>query len=385
MGQGRNWTQEEHDYLAEHWGTTPIPTLCKTLDRSKSAILLKVHKMRLPAFLDAGDYITLNQLLEAVTGTNSAYSYKMQSWVQNRDLPIHYKQVNGNKWRVVYIKEFWRWAEKNRSFLDFSKMEPLALGKEPEWVDDQRRCDHHAFAIQRKDPWTISDDDRLKAYLKLHRYGYAELSKMLTRSAGAIQRRICDLGIKERPIRADKNNEWTHDNYIALADGIRAGNSYTQIGNIIGRSEKAVRGKVYYTYLTENADRVRAMLGDGEWGSGAPDPKVKQAINHSKYKKDTLQSLANLAGVLSIRRNELGYDPYWQRFMCINWHDVKGCTAGCENCDTCAEFLRVRPQYCARCGCTFYERMKNTFCASCRTARKRNGQRKYARQIAKGV
>ena len=76
-------------------------------------------------------------------------------------------------------------------------MEPLALGEEPDWVAEQRRKDFKAFAIQRKDPWTADEDSRLKMLLKQHKYGYAELSEILRRSAGAIQRRCTDLGIKE--------------------------------------------------------------------------------------------------------------------------------------------------------------------------------------------
>lgn len=58
-----------------------------------------------------GDYVTLNQLVTAFNRTGS-YSYKMISWVENRGLPVHNKRVQQNTFRVVYLKEFWTWAEK---------------------------------------------------------------------------------------------------------------------------------------------------------------------------------------------------------------------------------------------------------------------------------
>lgn len=76
-----------------------------------------------------------------------------------------------------------------------------------------------------------------------------------------------------------------------LADGIRKGNSYTAIGKALGKSEKAVRGKVYFVYLTENQDKVRAMLKDKPWGYGAPDPTVKQAVHLSRTRTETVQTL----------------------------------------------------------------------------------------------
>lgn len=378
----RVWTPEEIAYLRENWGVVSVKTMCKRLDRTPAAIYTMKTKLGLGAFLDSGDYITLNQLLAAFTGTTAAYSYKQTSWVKNRGMPVHTRLINEKRVRVVYLEEFWGWAEKNRSFLDFSKMEPLTLGEEPEWVAEQRRKDYVAFAAQRKDPWTSAEDQRLIYLLKQHKYGYAELSDLLHRSAGAIQRRCTDLGVKERPVKADnhsKESAWTDADFQALADGIRRGDSYTEIGRAVGRSEKAVRGKVYFVYLTENADKIRAMMGDGPWGGGAPEPTVKQAVHLSRCRTAVKKDLSILVALLRRRMNELGYDPYWQRFMCMNWDDINGCSAGCTDCDSCAEFRRIKPQYCARCGGTFYERLENRFCQACRTARKKAAQRKYAR------
>lgn len=110
---------------------------------------------------------------------------------------------------------------------------------------------------------------------------------MLHRTTGAIQHRCRDLGIKNRPVKADNHGKsavWTESDYAILADGIRHGDSYMAVGQALGKSEKAVRGKVYNVYLTESADKVREYMGDGPWGAGAPEPKVKQAVHLSNYK-----------------------------------------------------------------------------------------------------
>ena len=332
----------------------------------------------------SGDYITLTQLLIAVKGTNAGGNYVMKSWVENRGLPVHTKKVVNNSFKVVYLDEFWEWAKKNRSVRDFSKMYPLILGAEPDWVAEQRKKDFHAFNLQRKDPWTSAEDSRLILLLKQQKYGYAELSEMLHRSAGAIQRRCQDLGIKDRPIKADnhsKEAKWSDVDFEILADGIRHGDSYMAIGKLLGKSEKAIRGKVYFVYLTENADKVRAMMGDQPWGYGAPVPTVKQAVHLSRTRTETKAMLEQLAGVLYRRTLELkktDYDHYFQRAMCMNWDELHSCcAAGCEDCDDCTEFVRIQPQYCVRCGATFFERKENRVCAPCRAARKRQAYRKY--------
>lgn len=380
----KNWSQQEEWYLQENWGKISIPTIAKNLGRSVNAVKLKAQRLGLGAMLMSGDYITLNQLLIAVQGSNAGGGYKLKSWVENRGLPVHTKKVINNSFRVVYLDEFWEWAEKNRSFIDFSKMEPLALGAEPAWVAEQRKKDFNSYAIQRKDRWTPDDDSRLIMLLKQHKYGYTELSEMLRRSAGAIQRRCQDLGIKERPVKADNHSpssKWTDADFDILAEGIRKGDSYGQIGRVLGKSEKAIRGKAYFVYLTEDADKIRAMMGNKPWGYGAPVPTVKQAVSLSRTRTETRELLERLPGVLYRRTLEMkktDYDQYFQRAICANWNELDSrCEAGCGDCDACTEFVRIRPQYCVRCGATFYERKENRICSHCREARKRMAARKY--------
>lgn len=386
MGLGKRWTPEEEEYLQEHWGRTSIPGLAKHLGRSRNAIMVRAKRLGLGPWLEAGEYISVNALYKALFGRNFS-GYQLKSWVKDRGMPIHSIRRGKNTYRVIYLEEFWEWAEKNRAFLDFSKMEPLALGAEPDWVAEQRRKDFHSFRIQRKDPWTPEEDARLKMLLKQHKYGYKELSEMLQRSDGAIQRRCVDLGIKERPVKANSNaeeNKWTDEAYRKLADGVRNGNSWGQIARNLGKSEKAVRGKVYYTYLTEDADKVRTMIGAEGWGYGAPVPKVRQAVNLCRTRTATKTELEQLCGILQYRAQQMkskeDYDRFFQRAMCVNWDDIHGCcTAGGEDCDSCADFIRIRPQYCVRCGATFYERKENRVCPACRAARKKSAARKYYR------
>ena len=378
----RTWKPEEEEYLMEKWGQISVPAIAKKLNRTTNAIKVRAQRLGLGSVLMAGEYVTLNQLLAAVTGSGKSYSYKMKSWVENRGLPVHTKKVDRCSFRVVYIDEFWEWAEKNRSFIDFSKMEPMALGMEPDWVAEQRKKDFEAYAIQRKDPWGEDEDSRLKMLLSKHRYSWAEISEMMHRSHGAIARRCRDLGIKDRPVAMEltgKRGTWTGEDFEILADGIRHGDSYAAIGKAVGRSEKCARSKVYNDYLTENADKVREMLGDGAWGTGAPEMDVRHGVYISRTRQQVRRDLSALDALLRKRMNDLGYDPYWQRFMCMNWDDVGGCSAGCADCDSCTEFRRIQPQYCARCGGTFYERKENRFCAACRTARKKQAQRHWCR------
>lgn len=222
MSRFPNWSETEEIYLMEKWGQISIPTIAKNLGRSVNSVLIRANRLKLGPHLMGGDYISANQLMQALKGQMFSTYYKT-SWIKNRGLPVHTKTVNKCRFKVVYLDEFWEWAEKNRSFIDFSKLEPFSLGKEPKWVNEQRKADRAGYSIQRKDPWTPYDDALLLSLLEEQKYGYMELSRILRRSDGAIQRRCRDLKTKLRPVRRENHIKWRQIEFEILDEGIRNG------------------------------------------------------------------------------------------------------------------------------------------------------------------
>ena len=83
----RTWRPEEEDYLMETWGQLSVPTIAKKLNRTTNAVKVRAQRLGLGAVLMSGEYVTLNQLITAVTGSEKSYSYKIKSWVENRGMP----------------------------------------------------------------------------------------------------------------------------------------------------------------------------------------------------------------------------------------------------------------------------------------------------------
>ncbi len=252
----KTWTKEELNYLIEHWGTTSVKVIARKLNRSPNAILVKKNRLKLGAYLDNGDYIAYNQLL-IVLGFYNCGGYRNISWINNRDFPVHTKKIRNNSFKVVYINEFWKWAEKNRSMLNFSKLEPNILGEEPDWVKRQRSIDADNF---KSTPWEQWDDDKLKYLLKRFEYSYYDLSFELNRSSGAIERRILDLNLRERPVKADNHIKWLSSEIEDLKRLVSLGYNYKGLAKAIGKSDKAIRGRIYALYGTENLDKVRMIM-----------------------------------------------------------------------------------------------------------------------------
>lgn len=375
MGQQRNWTKEEYDYLKDNWGTVSVGSICKTLNRSKHAIMIKVSRLGLGPFLESGEYVTFNQLMQTF-GCSNSHSYQNISWIKNKGFPVKMKRVGECRFKVVYLEDFWRWAEKNRSFIDWSRIEKNILGKEPDWVDEIRKACQKRALMVKQTPWTPEEDRLLKDLLREFKYTYSELAVRLRRTEGAVTRRILTLGLKERPLKADNHILWTEAELSRLAELLKCRVNYELMSVELGKSSKAIRGKVFSTYLTENIDKAAVLIGTGNWGDGRPALTVKHRLLSGEEKKQVKEDMTRFVGILKgIICSHYDSNDYWQREICVKWDGI--CTAGEADCDSCTSFERIRPQYCKRCGVTFLERKKETFCTACRAARKKSYQRKY--------
>lgn len=370
----REWTAEEVDYLEDNWGKTSIPAIAKKLNRGIGSVKNKASKIGLKRFYHQGEYVTLHQLIIAI-GQKQNYSY-LNERLERDGFPIKYKIMVTEKVKVIYINDFWKWTKENQNKLDFSNFEENMLGPEEVWVKNKRKYDKQKKKNYKTTPWTEKEYKRLEELLNKYKYSYKELSEMLKRTEGAIQRRICDLGLMARPIKANNHIKWTNEEYFKLGEMIKDRYTYEIMSEELGKSVKAIRGRVYDMYLTESLDKVVALIKDGNWGDGRPELNITHKKLNTIEKKQVKDSMNRFLEIINSRMKEL-YDEndYWQSKICKNWS--RKCLVNVECCDECLNFIRIQPQYCNRCGATVMSREEISICDRCKVARKKQYQRKY--------
>lgn len=376
INMGRKWTKEEEQYLAEQWGTVSVTSIAQRLNRSEHAVTIHKNRMGIGAFLESGDYITWNQFLLALGYSNG--SDRINAWVKNRNFPLRTKRVNKNVFKVVYLDEWWAWADEYKSFIDFSRFEENVLGEEPEWVKEKRKNDFLLSCKYTNAPWTKQEEEHLKRLVASQKYTVDEISKMIKRTCGAIQRRLVELNIKDRPIKADNHTLWTDAEFYQLGEMIKAGYNYELIAERLGKSSKACRGRVYSMYLTENLDKARKIMGNGDFGANRPIRTIKQYRTMNTEERIEVKDAATrltaiLHAELKRQLKETNMGDFFQKDMCENYSAA--CLSG-EGCDLCRDFKRIRSQACKMCGKTFWEKEESTYCAVCRDMRKKQWLRK---------
>lgn len=239
-----NYTAEEIEYLSESWGQISLDTISKKLNRTKGAIIQKVNDLNLGPYLEAGEYIVLNQLMLALkSGCAQGFAYTYNQWIE-KGLPVKKKKVKNCYFKVLYFEDWWDWAEMNRTIIDFSRLQPLALGEEPLWLQEQRRVDFEMRQQFKKTPWEKSEDLLLVQLLESYKYSYREISLRLQRTEGAIKRRVIDLNIKARPVKMSNHNPWAKYEEDKLKELYQQGHRPSTMANYIDRSAQAISGKI---------------------------------------------------------------------------------------------------------------------------------------------
>lgn len=241
--QGKSWSEEELQYLEESWGVLKRGTIAKKLGRSVNAVMLKAQRLGLGDPLTHIDGITISQLSQVL---NTHYGI-IKNWMNKYGMPARQKTVaREQKVWVISYQDFWEWAEKNKHMLDFSRLERLALGPEPDWVEEKRKADQvKKFHIPKphNTPWSKDEDAKLIWMLEQYKYTYPEIAAELKRSQGAVKRRILDLGLKARPVRLPNHNKYTLEEERLLVELLEKGYCFEEIASRMSRSALGVRGK----------------------------------------------------------------------------------------------------------------------------------------------
>lgn len=292
MGKSKNWTDEEKDFLRENWGYHSVGYIAKKLGRSENAILIKVQRFHLGAFLEAGEYISLNQLSVIFCGKGKGDYTVRTVWVRE-GLPIHYKQVNKCRFAMVKMPEFWKWAEHHREIVDFSRLEKNELGPEPKWVAQARKVDYGKPKVR---IWTKCEDELLQRMVKRGNF-LDEIAKNLSRTEAAVKRRIYDLALSGELVKR-AHKAWSDEDVEKLLQLRADGYSWEKIGEHLGRSALACRGKFERLY----------------------NPQYRHTYYARTYK-----------GVLK---------DCFQRNQCIHYKKALGCAKNGTNCDECEFFCR---------------------------------------------
>lgn len=256
----KHWSLAEENYLREKWGTVKIKQIARNLKRSVAAVKIKAGKLKLGGWREykevEEDLISFHSFVKNILNIESSYSEVKRKLVTN-GFRLDKIKTDNNEYCCIKITKFLKWFETHKTVFNLANTQDgcfdYGINKEPDWIKFKRKIDKRAAEYgPHNKVWTAAEDEHLKMLLNEFKYGYREISKRLKRTEGAITRRMNDLGIKARPLKADNHNKWSEEEKAKCKEMFLQGYPAILIAEVIDRSEKAIKGQIernnYYCF-----------------------------------------------------------------------------------------------------------------------------------------
>lgn len=198
----RSWTEKEDTFVKEYWGVKSVNVIAQHLNRAYDEVIARSEELGLDHPELHYDGISRKYLQEIMQVSDA----EIDEWKDIYSFPFKEKQFfYKERTLVVSFEDFWKWAEKHQSLLDFSKMEPLILGKEPAWMKEKRIVDRKRTVRPYKTgPWTDPETDELFRLVNSFRYTYPMLARKLNRSEASIRHRLFRTKFPARPLYSER-------------------------------------------------------------------------------------------------------------------------------------------------------------------------------------
>ncbi|OKL36165.1 hypothetical protein BLL40_12500 [Domibacillus mangrovi] len=181
---GQKWTEEDVYFLQKRIGGSSLSAIAKKLNRSETAVSLKLKKMGLRNTKKATGLLTASELAEALNVDRKT----VHNWIQFHGLEATSRiTCYERKFVLVDVHSFWEWAKQNQEKIDFRLIEKHALPPEPEWLDEARKTATEK-KIKKYKHWTTKEIELL---LKWRREGFNfnDIAEKLNRSRVSVERR----------------------------------------------------------------------------------------------------------------------------------------------------------------------------------------------------
>ena len=230
------WTKEEEDELRRLWGTTSIERIAEKLKRSVYSIKIRANRLHLgPMFGNDARFLTIPMISDMLGVT---YDRITTTWL-SLGLKVEKRSLtNKMKYYGVRWDELISFLENNQNEWDSRNLEEYALGEELDWLIEKRKKDLEEDPLWYR-RWTPGEVEELKWMLLVEKKEYSEIATSLRRSESSVARVARELGLQYRLPKY-----WKGEELLYLKDNCQD-LTYDEMANHLGRSETAVKRKVY--------------------------------------------------------------------------------------------------------------------------------------------
>ncbi|MBR2827640.1 MAG: hypothetical protein IKE70_00195 [Bacilli bacterium] len=232
----REWNEEEEDELRRLWGTMSIEKLAKKLKRSVSSVKVRANRLHLgPMYGNDARFLTI-PMISNMLGVS--YERITTTWI-SLGLKVERRSLTSKmKYNCVSWEELISFLENHQDEWDSRNLEKYALVEEFDWLIKKRKRDLEEDPLWYR-RWNNTEIEELKWMLLVEKKNYAEIAASLRRTESSVARMARELGLQYR-----LPQYWKGEELLYLKNNSQ-NLTYGEMANHLGRSERAVKNKVY--------------------------------------------------------------------------------------------------------------------------------------------
>jgi hypothetical protein len=201
----RNWTEREIEYLEDKWGYKSVNAMARSLNRSPVAVILKAKRLGKTSIYTSGDYLSANRVARLMkVDIHTVTDY----WIAKKGLKCSRKPMRLKR-RIIIIRldDLVDFLKNHPGLWDSRKLVLHGLGFEYEWLRGKRILDR--FEPSRKlKLWTKAEDARALFLFYSQNKSLKEVSEIMGRSKGGVERRLSRIRVyknKSMAIKGENN------------------------------------------------------------------------------------------------------------------------------------------------------------------------------------
>lgn len=184
---GKRWKKDEIEYLKENLGNVSINSISKILNRSQDAIIVKATRLRI-----GGPTIKTDYLLPNIAGKMIGKDLRViKYWIDCKGLKATYKVLKNKRRMLIKYDVFIKFLKDNQELWDSRKVEPYALGIEPNWLLVKRKIDREKPKNSQQ-KWSKFDEIEV-VRMKKEGCSIQEIADKVNRSYASVKRKLYDL------------------------------------------------------------------------------------------------------------------------------------------------------------------------------------------------
>lgn len=188
------WSDEDIEYLTEHWGSIPVPRIASHLHRTPAAIKSYANRLGLTRQMGQGDMMSLEAVMNMLGIKNDR---TLHTW-ETQGLRITYCSIKQSvqiqranpEYRpscIIHMNDLLEFLKTHPNCYDSRKIDLYGLGVEYPWLREKRQQDAQRPPLARW--WTEQERSRLA--MMVHRKMSPEaMARELNRSVSSIQSQI---------------------------------------------------------------------------------------------------------------------------------------------------------------------------------------------------